>query len=178
MARYAIIESGLVDNIIEADAEFIAASPAGTLAVLLPEDSPVGIGWAHNAGNFGEPTEPEPDIGDLKAVKNTEINAERLAASFSTFTHAEKVFSCDQLSRSDIDGTNGYVAIYAALPPGWPGAWKAADNSYYPIADVAAWKLFYASMCATGAANFAHAQDLKLQLADAETAEEIAAITW
>jgi len=121
---------------------------------------------------------PPPTLDELKAAKNAGINLARAAANTNTFPHDGKLFSCDALSRSDIDGMNGYVALYGALPAEFPGAWKAADNSYYPIADVAAWKLFYAAMVATGTANFAHAQQLKAQLAAAATAEEVAAIVW
>ncbi|MDF1486705.1 DUF4376 domain-containing protein [Ramlibacter sp. H39-3-26] len=113
-----------------------------------------------------------------RAEKNAAINAARLAANFSTFTHAGKVFACDQLSRSDIDGTNGYVALHGALPPVWPAGWKAVDNTFYPIADVAAWKAFYGSMFAAGNANFAHAQALKQVLAAAQTIEDVEAIAW
>ena len=119
---------------------------------------------------------PAPTLDELKAAKNTEINIARAAANTSTFDHSGKTFSCDQLSRSDIDGVNGYVALYGALPPGFPGAWKAVDNTYLPIADVEAWKVFYTAMVAQGAANFAHAQELKAQLAAATTPEAIAAI--
>jgi len=121
---------------------------------------------------------PAPTLDELKAAKNAEINLARAGANTSTFPHDGKTFACDALSRSDIDGVNGYVALYGALPPAFPGAWKAADNSYYPIADVAAWKAFYASMVATGTANFVHAQTLKAQLAEATTPEAVAAIVW
>lgn len=118
------------------------------------------------------------DLEARKSDKRAEINAARLAANFSTFTHAGKVFACDQLSRSDIDGTNGFVAIYDALPPGWPGGWKAVDNTYLPIATAADWKAFYSSMFATGSANFAKSQELKAQVESATTAEEINSIGW
>lgn len=117
-------------------------------------------------------------LAQLKAAKNAEINAARLAANFSTFTHAGKAIACDQLSRSDIDGTNGFVALYSTLPPGWPGGWKAVDNTYVAIADVAAWKAFYSSMFAAGNANFAKAQTLKAQLDAATTAAQVSAIEW
>ena len=126
----------------------------------------------------GDFPEPVPDLAPLKAAKNEEINAARLAANFSTFQHAGKAIACDQLSRSDIDGTNGFVVLYGALPPGWPGGWKAADNTYVAIATVADWKAFYSSMFAAGNANFAKAQALKGLLAAADTAAEIAAIHW
>ena len=124
------------------------------------------------------PAPPAPDLASLKSAKNAEINAARLAANFSTFTHSGKTFACDQLSRSDIDGTNGFVSLYGTLPPGWPGGWKAVDNTYTPIATVDDWKAFYASMFAAGNANFAHAQALKTALSNATTAEQVAAIQW
>lgn len=116
------------------------------------------------------------DLDDLKSAKNAQINAARATANTGTFAHGGKTFSCDHLSRSDIDGVNGYAALYGALPPGFPGAWKAVDNTYLPIADLDAWKAFYAAMVSQGAANFAHAQDLKTQLAAATTPEAVAAI--
>lgn len=115
---------------------------------------------------------------ELKAVKNAEINAARAAANTGTFDHVGKTFSCDALSRGDIDGVNGEVALTGALPQGFPGAWKAADNSYLPITDVPAWTAFYRAMVSQGAANFAHAQQLKAQLAAASTPEAVAAIAW
>ena len=124
------------------------------------------------------PAPPAPDLASLKSAKNAEINAARLAANFSTFTHGGKTFACDQLSRSDIDGTNGFVSLYGTMPPGWPGGWKAVDNTYTPIATVDDWKAFYASLFAAGNANFAHSQALKAALSNATTAEQVATIQW
>jgi len=121
---------------------------------------------------------PPNSMDNLKADKNSEINAARAAANSSSFTHDGHQFACDALSRSDIDGITGYVALNDAFPPAFPGAWKAIDNSYYPLPDVAAWKGFLAAMVAAGSANFAHAQQLKQALADATTPEAVAAIAW
>lgn len=118
------------------------------------------------------------DLAGLKEAKDAEINAARLAANFTAFPHAGKLFACDQLSRSDIDGTNGYVSLNGTLPVGWPSGWKAVDGSYVAIATVEDWKGFYASMFAQGNANFAKAQQLKAALAAATTFEQIAAIQW
>jgi hypothetical protein len=119
-----------------------------------------------------------PTLETLKAAKNNVINAARLAANFTTFPHAGKVFSCDALSRSDIDGTNGTMTLTGTFPPNWPGGWKAVDNTYIQITTREQWEAFYLAMCATGAANFAHSQTLKTTLAAATTAEQVAAITW
>lgn len=117
-------------------------------------------------------------LAQAKAAKGQEINTWRLQANRSTFTHAGKLFACDELSRSDIDGTNGYVSLMGVMPPDWPGAWKAIDNTYLPISTVAGWREFYTAMYAEGAANFMHAQELKAQLAAATTLAQVAAITW
>lgn len=135
-----------------------------------------GWAWDDAGGRFVPP--PAPTLADLKTAKNTEINAWRLKANRSTFTHAGKVFACDELSRSDIDGANGMIANLGAMPPGWPGGWKAVDNTVLPIATVADWKAFYGSMFASGNANFIHSQDLKTALAAATTAAQVAAIVW
>lgn len=117
-------------------------------------------------------------LADAKAVKNSDINASRLQANRSEFEYGGKQFACDELSRGDIDGVNGYVALMGALPPGWPGGWKAVDNSYLPIANVDDWKGFYTAMVAAGNSHFAHAQALKNTLAAATTVAEVTAIVW
>lgn len=168
MARFAIIENNKVINHAEADADF--ASSQGWVPAV---GSRIGDLW--DGSVF---TPPPVDLVALKAAKNAEINAARLAANFSTFPYAGKAIACDQLSRSDIDGTNGFVSLYGSLPPGWPGGWKAVDNTYVPISSVADWKAFYSSMFAAGNANFAKAQALKDQLEAATTPEEVQSINW
>lgn len=117
-------------------------------------------------------------LDTLKSDKNAEINAARLSANLTTFTHSGKVFACDLLSRSDIDGINGMVATRGALPNDWIGGWKAIDNTYVSITTIEQWNDFYDSMVAQGKVNFAKSQSLKAQLAAAGTAEQVAAITW
>lgn len=112
-------------------------------------------------------------VDDLKRQKNAEINAARLAANRSTFNFAGKAIACDELSRGDIDGINGIVALTKSLPPGFPGGWKAVDNTYVSITDVATWVAFYGAMVQQGTANFIHAQQLKAQLAAASTPIEV-----
>lgn len=175
MTTTLIIKDGVVVNsIVATAAEAQAVYPDATCI----ESAVGGIGWQWDGFQITPPPGPVVPLAELKAAKNAEINAARLAANFSTFTHAGKLIACDQLSRSDIDGTNGFVSLYGSMPPGWPGGWKAVDNTYVSIADVAAWKAFYSSMFAAGNANFAKAQALKTQLDAATTAEQIAAIAW
>jgi hypothetical protein len=118
------------------------------------------------------------ELSALKRRKSAEINAARLAANRSTFTFTEKAIACDELSRGDIDAINGIVTLTGALPPGWPGAWKAVDNTYVVIGNVATWGAFYGAMVAQGMANFGKSQTLKATLDAATTAEEVAAVVW
>ena len=122
---------------------------------------------------------PEPyDIEAAKAEKNEQINKWRLAANQGTFDHMGFTFSCDQLSRSDIDGITSFVSLYGSLPPGWPGAWKASDNSMYPITSIDEWREFVGSMVAQGNTNFAKSQMLKSELEQATSKEMVDAIDW
>ncbi len=133
------------------------------------------------AGGFGAIAPYVPPIITLEAAKtskNLEINTARAAANSRTFPHDGHNFACDALSRSDIDGINGYVALNGDFPAQFPGVWKTVANGYYPLPDIEVWKAFYAAMVATGAANFAHAQALKARLAAATTIEEVEAISW
>lgn len=117
-------------------------------------------------------------LEELKARKNEEINAARALANETTFIYEGKHIACDTLSKFDILSTNGCVALTGQFQPGWQGAWKAKDNTYVAIPDVATWTAFYLAMMNQGQGNFDHAQALKAQLAQAQTAEEVAAIHW
>lgn len=174
--KHAYIENGTVKEVARVDPFRIFQPAYAALFVPCPDD--VDAGWTFDGDQWVAPVPVVPALDTLKTAKNAEINAARLAANQGTFAHAGKLIACDPLSRSDIDGINGFVALTGSLPPGWSGGWKAADNSLLPIADVAAWTAFYGSMVAAGNAHFAHSQALKAQMAAATTAEEVAAISW
>lgn len=117
-------------------------------------------------------------LAAVKANKNAEINQWREAANFSTFPHGGKMIACDRLSRSDIDAVANSVSLTGAFPTGFPGGWKAVDNSIIPLANIAAFKAMFASMTEQGTANFTHAQALKTALASATSIAEVEAIVW
>jgi hypothetical protein len=132
-----------------------------------------------DAWNALTPPPPEPPtLAELKSLKNAEINTARLNANQTYFLYQGHQVACDPLSRSDIDGINGYVATRGEMPPNWVGGWKAIDNSIIFIPDVPTWNAFYDSMIAQGQANFAKSEGLKAQLAAATTAEQVSAINW
>jgi len=138
----------------------------------------IGAKWSIAIMNWVETQSSAQKLADLKRTKTREINAARLKANRDTFTFMGKQISCDELSRSDIDGVNGIVLLLGAMPPDWVGFWKTADNSYVAIPDVATWIEFYSAMVAQGQENFAHSQNLKVLLDITATSEEVDAINW
>lgn len=125
------------------------------------------------------PTAPEPPtLNALKLQKIATINQIRGDKNSSTFHFMGKLIACDQLSRSDVDAVAGFISLNGTLPQAFPGAWKATDNTYLPMPDIAAFKAMYAAMVAEGSANFMHSEQLKLLVAVATTAQELEAIQW
>jgi hypothetical protein len=123
------------------------------------------------------------DSGDIttdtaKATKIFEINNARLVANTTSFPYMGKEIACDALSRSDIDGVNGYIALMGAFPPGWVGKWKTVDNAYIQIESLDDWKAFYTAMVNQGQNNFLYAQWLKQQVANAADTNSVSAIYW
>lgn len=113
-----------------------------------------------------------------KAAKNLEINVERTRASNSWFMFLDSRIACDQLSKNDIQGVNGYVTSTGSLPDEWPSGWKHMDNGYVPIVNVDMWKMFYKAMVDQGMTNFQKAQALKQRVVEATTVQEVYAINW
>lgn len=111
-------------------------------------------------------------------AKQAEIDAARLRANFGTFEYDGNLFSCDALSRSDLDATAGYIGLFGTFAPGFPNAWKKADGGYILMPTVEEFKAFYIAFYNQGLANLQKAELLKQQLAQATTAAEIAAIQW
>lgn len=114
----------------------------------------------------------------LKEDRRQAINQAWDAANVGSFTFAGKQIACDKSSRSDIDGVNAEVALTGAMPSAFPGAWKALDNTWVPVSDVATWTLLIQAMVAQGHANFARAQARKAEIDAATTPEALEAIVW
>jgi hypothetical protein len=167
---------GLNQVVVEVESNFSSADAyllGETIGHQPPKPSPIHV------FNWATKTWEDPrTLADFKATKNLYINESRLKANYTTFQYSGKSIAADQLSRGDIDGVNGEVSLTGAMPANWQGAWKAIDNTYVIIPDVATWTKFYKAMVGQGSINFAHAQGLKAQLAAATTIEEVEAIVW
>ena len=117
-------------------------------------------------------------LSDLKARKCAEITKAKINANMDSFLFGGKKIAVDDASFREMQSTNGFVALNNEMPSGWPGGWKAVDNTYVIIADAAAWRTFYNTMVQAGLSNFNKSQALKLVLENATTAEQIQAVEW
>jgi hypothetical protein len=58
MSIYAIVENGVVKNIVLWDGQEQWQAPAGSSAVVIPEGAYVGIGSTYSNGVFSAPPQP------------------------------------------------------------------------------------------------------------------------
>lgn len=66
MATFAVIENGLVSNVIVADTLEIAQSVVGGLCVEYTTETPAGIGWLYNGKTFTDPNAVEAPTTPVK----------------------------------------------------------------------------------------------------------------
>ena len=121
---------------------------------------------------------PEAALAKAKVEKNLRINAWRETANKTSFTFLGKQVAVDDLSTKDILFANAEILNRGVLPANWVGGWKTMDNSFVPIATVAAWRDFISAMYGQGVVNFARSQTLKAQLESATTLADVEAIKW
>jgi hypothetical protein len=60
--NYAIVENGVVTNVVDWDGITPWVPPAGSTAVIIPDGSYAGIGSSYSNGVFGEPPQPPTGI--------------------------------------------------------------------------------------------------------------------
>ena len=115
---------------------------------------------------------------ELRALKIVEINAAHELANKTSFTFQGKEIQADPHAMTAIQITDAGILRRNALRADWLGWWKTRDNDHVAIPDVATWNAFFDAIEETGARNFDKAQALKVAIAEAETPEALAAITW
>lgn len=122
----------------------------------------------------------EVDLDKLRTSRNELINSWKLEANSSYFEFKGKRFAYKEADRIEIQAINNVVLLTGAMPsnPDWPAAWKAVDNTWLPLPNVAAWVEFNLAIADRGTTHFKHAQELKAKLGLAKTPEEVEAVNW
>lgn len=141
------------------------APPSETSELLVDE---LGVlGWFEPA-----------DFAVLKQRKHDHITKCKVDANERFFVYQGKEFSVSPASFKEMQGVCGWVGMTGSLPATFPNRWKADDNSYVLIPDVATWLDFYGTMIATGLNNFSKSELLKYYVSQCTTVEELDAIQW
>lgn len=168
MARYAVVEGGVVVNMIEARSP--EDVPSLTL-VAAPDEPKVGIGWMWNGANWLMPPR-WPSVAAGRAELRGRVNAERDAHEQGGFAYMGKVIDSDPLSAQRLIGAAqlAQIAIGAAQP--FSIDWTCADDTSLTM-DA---QQMLGAMAALGqhvTAVHARARQLKAQLEAAQTVAEL-----
>lgn len=168
MMQAHIIDDGVIINTIEVESlDFLPGLLDASLGGVMGDHQVDGV--------FCKPI---ADLSKAKSLKNVQINQWREQANGSSFVFGGKHIAADDLSTKYILVTNAKILNRGGLPADWLGKWKAIDNTYVDILNIADWHDFIDAMYNQGQTNFIHSQQLKMALSVATTFEEVEAIKW
>lgn len=117
-------------------------------------------------------------LAQAKASKRADLTLAREEADRTYFEFDGKRIKVDPASMVQITGITGHVALTDEYPQGWPGVWKAMDNSYVQLTTKAHWVAFIRAMANRGTANFIKQETLKAQVDACTRLSQVAAINW
>ena len=173
MARYALIYSGRVRNVVIADADWPGLADADQ-AVALADGQACAVGYTYDGSAF---TTPGPDLDALRAAHWEAIKAERdrrtLSGGYVVSVEGNpKWFHSDLLSRSQ---QIGLVLLGAGIPPGL--AWKTMDGSFVEMTQALAGAIF-AAAAQQDQATFAAAEAARTVMDADPQSFDLASVVW
>ena len=173
MARYALIYSGRVRNVVIADADWPGLADADQ-AVALADGQACAVGYTYDGSAF---TPPGPDLDALRAAHWEAIKAERdrrtLSGGYVVSVEGNpKWFHSDLLSRSQ---QIGLVLLGAGIPPGL--AWKTMDGSFVSMTQALAGAIFGAA-AQQDQATFAAAEAARTVMDADPQSFDLASVVW
>lgn len=125
MTVYALIESGIVTNTIVWDGNTETWSPPeGVIAVLIPPDKPVSIGWSYDGTNF---IAPIPTTAEILA-QNQRLQQSLMAEASQTMTPLFMSLQLGDATDAETLRAKAWQAYYRDLQvidvsvpsPAWP----------------------------------------------------------
>lgn len=180
MPRYAIVESGVVSNVVVWDGESDWAAPDDAVAVILQDGAQIEPGYAYDGANFSAPVSPPPALADAQAAQIAILTdaynaAIQMPVSFTTAGGVTKIFQADSGSQNVLlIATTGYNMV-GATPTGF--YWVSSDNTQVPFA-LADLKGLYGVMLTQGNIAFQQLQTLKAAVRAATTVAAAQAVSW
>ena len=148
MARYMVIEGGVVTNAVEADADYAASQ--GWI-----QSDVAGPGWTWDGEAFAPPAEPSPDVGAIWEAIKAERDRRTQTGGYRVGDHW---YHSDTFSRTQ---QLGLVMLGSSMPEGL--AWKTMSGDFVTMTPALAQQVF-ASATAADMAHFAHAEQLRGQV--------------
>lgn len=152
MARYAVIDGGVVVNVVEADADYAASR--GWV-----QSDEAGPGWSWDGDSFAPPVEAGPDLAAIWEAIKAERDRRTQEGGYQADGHW---FHSDTFSRTQ---QLGLVMLGAALPEGLQ--WKTMSGDFVAMTLSLAQAIF-AAATASDVAHFAYAEQLHAQVLAAE----------
>lgn len=126
-------------------------------------------GWLEGAVRV--PVTSTLDIEKAKRV--AAVTQAHQTADRTSFTFRGKEIRADLASLVQISAISQHLDLNNSFPVGWPGGWKAIDNTFVTLTTREDWAEFIAAMVTQGTVNFAKAQTLKSAILAATTLEEL-----
>ena len=152
MARYAVIDGGVVVNVVEADQEF--AQSNGWV-----EAPTAAIGDLWDGESFAPPAEPGADLGAIWGAIKAERDRRTQEGGYQAAGHW---YHSDTFSRTQ---QLGLVMLGSGMPEGLQ--WKTMSGDFVAMTPTLAQAIF-AAATASDVAHFAHAEQLHAQVLAAE----------
>ncbi len=183
MNTYAIVEAGLVVNIVAWDGNSDWIPQDGTLVELLPAGSPVGIGYLFDGTNFNAPsgdTVPTLTLAQVQAAQNT-LNWNAYEAAiyqpiiYTSIGKVTETYQADQDSVAKLGEMIQAFQLSGSVPTGF--YWVAEDNTQVPFTYADMQGLAQAAGL-RGASAFQQMQELKAQVNAATTVQAVQATVW
>ncbi|MEZ0602968.1 hypothetical protein ACAX43_12555 [Paraburkholderia sp. IW21] len=184
--RFAVIQNGLVSNIIMWDGASTLALPNGATTVQLADTQNVGVNWAYDGAAFSAPPQPTLTVtldqakkSQLKALSNA-CQAQVYAGFTSTALGAAHTYPA-----KDTDQQNLTASVLSSLMPNLPADWTTpfwcedVNGAWAYVAHTAA-QIQQVGQDGKNAVLLAlqKLQTLQAQVAAAATVAAVQAVTW
>ncbi|TXT23907.1 MAG: hypothetical protein FD134_1876 [Gallionellaceae bacterium] len=172
MGLMAIVNNGVVEGVLVVD-----PGDANTIAsyggVLLPDGSPVAVGWLYDGQVFFAPP-MYSTLSEAKAAKAREIESARDAACFADISVLGRTWQADKRSQELLG--QAITLAQAGLP--LPSVWRDATNSDMPVTALSDLLAIAGAIATQTQTAYAHSWALKAQVTAAATVEQINAVAW
>lgn len=184
--KYAIIQNGLVSNIIMWDGASSIALPSGATTVQLADTQTVGVNWVYNGTTFSAPAPVAQTISLAQAQQNQikNLSAACQAQIYAGFT-SSALGAAHMYPAKDTDQQNLTASVLSSLMPAIVANWTTPfwcedNNGNWAYVNHTAAQIQQVGQDGKGAilAALVKNQTLSAQVNAATTVAAVQAITW